>query len=119
MHGSVAMNAVQRRCTDMADYKKTQLEILSLQRLAESTNTPIWVGKQKGNNMAHRLTFSQNRQEMNVVGISDRESIDGKWVVIYRDNQNIIAENNDGSQRRIYQVREWVRSDQCRATRLE
>jgi len=69
--------------------------------------------------MAHVLNFDQDRYGVNVVAIQDREAIDGKWRVLYRDNGTVIAENNDSSQRRVYAVREWTHINQCRATRME
>ena len=68
--------------------------------------------------MAHTLQFSQNRHGTNVVTISDRQSQDGEWLVIYKDNLTVITEDIPGN-RRVYQVREWIRGDQCRATPME
>jgi hypothetical protein len=67
--------------------------------------------------MAHTLTFKTIDELIPMVSIQEHFAED--WYVVFKDNTNIIVEKYDGTERRIYAVREWCRSDQCRATRME
>ena len=74
--------------------------------------------------MAHTLHFRQNKHGGNVVDITEHSLQKRTYAVLYKDNLTVIVDSidfglTDADARRVYQVREWIRGDQCRATRME
>ena len=74
--------------------------------------------------MAHILYFYQNKHGGNVVDITEHSVQKRTYVVLYKDNLTVIVDSIDSgpieeSTRRVYQVREWLTTYKCRATRLD
>ena len=74
--------------------------------------------------MAHTLLFLENKHGTNVVDITEHSLQKRTYVVVYKDNLTVIVDSIDSDptgtdMRRVYKVREWVRVNECRATRME
>ena len=76
--------------------------------------------------MAHTLTLAHSDYDGDVVIVQDHnEHTVTRWFTVYKDNVTIIIEGIPGNphtfdqERRVYKVREWVRFDKCRATKME